>query len=148
MLNEPSTFKELGQWAKDQVYAELEEKEKPAPITKHQKTRLAERIPDCIRYIVEQLPPKSEKISFNRLNMLLVSYFQFTEYSQPDAWLICKEFVESYPYSETYDDARKRSDHWKEQWSFQENNDDYQFSCAYPKSLYLPPRRVQLRSLS
>jgi putative DNA primase/helicase len=141
MLNEPSTLKELGQWAKDQVYAELKEKEnnKPAPITKQQKTRLSEQIPGCIRYIIEQYPPKSDKISFNRLTMLLVSYFKTLEYSQPEAWLIAQEFVESYPYSETYSDAARRTAHFNEQWEFQKNNAEYQFSCAYPKSLSLPP---------
>jgi len=120
------------------VHKEIEDRPEPVKLTEDERQRLAKDLPPCISHILTAVPPKSDTVNFNRLTMLLVSYFQMTGWDKRDIWAKAQPFIEQYPHSETYDTPDKRLAHWKTQWNYLEGNSAYSFNCAVVKSLKLP----------
>ena len=95
-------------------------------------------IAPCIKHILEKNPQKTDKINFNKLVMDIVAYLIKAGYSQAKGFDIAKNFIASYPHSETYDTPPKRQDHFNEMWAYIEKEEKYTFDCSYIKGLGLP----------
>ncbi len=123
---------------RDKVHRELKEKPEPTKLTDAERVQISKNLPPCIAYILKEHPPKTDKVNFNHLTMILVSYFQFAGIDKETAAKNADSFLRSYPYSETYDTPQKRLSHWRQEWNFYERNDSYSFNCAFVKSLGIP----------
>ena len=66
---------ELYERARCEVYRELEEKPEPQEINPEQIRKLSRDLPRCIRLILEEMPT-TERTTFNKLCMTLITYFQ------------------------------------------------------------------------
>ncbi len=123
---------------KEQVRQDMEERcESPALDTEVIK-KLSKELPTCIQYILSSMLTKSETVNFNRLTMVLITYFQMRRGSKEEAIEKAQHFIEEYTHSETYDTPRKRLAHWNTQWNYLNNNEQYQFHCKYVRVLNLP----------
>ncbi|RJR42493.1 MAG: hypothetical protein C4576_15995 [Desulfobacteraceae bacterium] len=131
--------------ARARVYKDLQEKPEPVKLTDSEKAQLSKNLPPCIGYILKELPAKSAKINFNRLTMVLVTYFQFAGIDEQTAWSNAEGFFRRYPYSESYDTPQKRASHWRTEWNYLQNNGTYTFNCAFVKSLGLPGNAFDCR---
>ena len=119
------------------IHKELKDRPEPVKLSEEDRKRLADNLPPCITHILTAMPPKSDVVNFNRLVMLIVSYFQMTGWDKRDVWAKAQPFIEQYPHSETYDTPDERLAHWKTQWNYLEGNSAYSFNCAFVKSLKL-----------
>jgi hypothetical protein len=92
----------------------------------------------CIRHIVSAMPKKDDRVNFNKLVMILVNYCQAVGWDKADVWDTVRDFIESYPHSETYDTSEKRLAHFKMLWTYLQDNPNYSFSCSRVLGLHLP----------
>jgi len=112
---------------RDLVYAEIEGKKDPARLVEKSNLQWSKKIAPCIKHIIKNLPSKSLKVNFNKLIIMLVTYFQFKGLDFNDAWANVEPFIINYSYSATYDTPEKRKKHWGDQWNYLLNNPDYNF---------------------
>ena len=122
-----------------EVHKEIKE-QATAPTVKLSKNdikHLSKNVPQCIKHIISAMPPKSEKVNFNRLVMNLVKYFQTAGFDEQKALGAVSDFLKKYPSSDTYDLPEKRFQHWRELW-FYLHGQDAPFQCSYIKGLGLP----------
>lgn len=131
-------LKEVYQEARKQVYQELEAKPQITKLSNEDRRKLAEKLPPCVVHIISEMPAKTDKINFNKLIMLLVTYFQEAGWTQKRAFLKAQPFLEKYAYSETYNTPEKRKQHWLSEWNYLLNHPNYNFSCTFIKGLGLP----------
>lgn len=120
------------------VHQEIASQPEPVSLSDEERKRLAEKLPPCISHILTTPPKKSEKVNFNRLVVLLVTYFQATRWDKKTVWAKVQSFIEEYPHSETYDTPEKRLSHWQAEWGYLQDNPAYTFNCSYVKGLGLP----------
>ena len=126
--------------AKAEVHRELEEAKKAPTVTLSENDikELSKKVPPCVKHIIAKMPPKSDKVNFNRLILNLAKYFLTVGYDTDKAFGAVSEFLEKYPYSDTYDTPEKRFQHWRELWFYLSGHDDAEFKCSYIKGLGLP----------
>lgn len=130
---------ELFRNARAAVYEELQDHKDRKPLSDEERERIASMVPDCIRYILSEFPPKTARVNFNKLVMTLGQYFHLAGYSKEAAWAKVERFVERYPHSETYHTVEKRRRHWHTIWAFLDKADDrYSFSCSFVLGLGFP----------
>ena len=120
------------------IHQEAEERPEPVKMSPEDREKLSKKLAPCIRYIVTELPPKSDQINFNKLIMIVANYFQFIGLDKKSVWDAVKNLVETYPDSATYNTKEKRIAAWKAMWTFLEGNAEYSFNCSYIKGLGLP----------
>ena len=133
-----TSLPELFQQKKREVYEELARKPKTATLSPQEKKRLSDNLPPCIRHILTALPPKSDTVNFNKLTMVLVTYFKMAGVEEKAAMTQATTFIGKYQDSETYDTMEKRLKHWEDQWKYLQSNGEYKFDCSYIKGLGLP----------
>jgi len=117
--------------------AEVEQqsqKKKPLNVIKLKKGTLA----PCIGHILNNPPEKTDRINFNRLVMILVNYAKSACYTEQEAWSTVEDFIDGYPYSETYNTVEERRAHWENEWKYLNGNKDYEFNCSFVLGLKLP----------
>ena len=114
---------------KKEVYSEIQEHGQAEPFKGEVKGVLP-----CVQHILEERPG-NDNVNFNKLAMVLINYYQMINASKEDAWASVSGFLKHYEHSATYDTNEKRVAHWRSQWSYLKDNDDYYFSCAFMKSL-------------
>lgn len=136
-ISESEELGNLYRNAKERVHGELAERPEPE-LSDQERKRLSKSLPACISYILTAMPAKSEKVNFNKLVMLLVTYFQMTGWGKGDVWARVESFITNYSYSDTYDTPEKRIAHFKSEWKYLSNNPSYSFNCGYVKGLGLP----------
>jgi len=95
-----------------------------------------EPVPHCIRGVIET--PYEERGMFNRLSMLLISFFVAGGYDEADALEAAGDWVANYGASETYSTAESRFEHWATLWSYMADNPDYGFGCQFAKGQGVP----------
>ena len=138
MPNMTTDLKSLFAEYRDLVYAEIEGKKDPARLVEKSNLQLSKKIAPCIKHIIKNLPPKSLKVNFNKLIIMLVTYFQFKGLDFNDAWTNVEPFIINYSYSATYDTPEKRKKHWAAQWDYLQNDPKYSFGCKYILGLGFP----------
>jgi len=114
---------------KKEVYSEIKDHGQAEPFKGEVKGVLP-----CVAHILEERPG-NDRVNFNKLAMVLINYYQMINASKKDVWASVGDFVTHYEHSATYDTEQKRIAHWRSQWSYLKDNDDYYFSCAFMKSL-------------
>jgi hypothetical protein len=127
----------LYQDAKTTVYQELKDQDETG-LSGEQLERLAGNTPPCIEHILHDNPAKSDQVNFNRLLLLIISYFHTAGIQKTQAWAKSEHFVRSYSHSETYSTPEKRTEAWRAMWCYLANNESYRFSCSYALGLRLP----------
>ena len=132
-----SALVELYQKMKAEVYKELKEKPEPEKLDPEAITKLSKELPDCLKYILKEMPT-SEKCNFNRLTLVLITYFQMFKTPKTGIWKAVKGFLEGYPHSQSYNTSERRLEHFNSQFEYLKDNPDYGFSCAFVKGLGLP----------
>jgi len=126
-------LKELYNEKKAEVEQPSQEK-KPLNVIKLKKGALA----PCIGHILNNSPEKTDRINFNKLVMILVSYAKDAGYREQEAWSTVKAFIDGYPYSDTYSTVEERRAHWESEWKYLNGNKDYKFKCSFILGLKLP----------
>lgn len=112
---------------KSKVHNEIRDRtENPAPAP----TVLSKHLPNCIRYILKH-NPKTDKTTFNKLVIDLVTYFQAAGYSLDEAMSQVEGFLTSYPHSTAYTTPEARIKQFTDQWGYIEGNSKYAFDCTY-----------------
>lgn len=137
----PGEVEELGNLYRETqriVHAEAAEKPEAAPISDADRKRLSDSCPPCVGHILTALPGKTEHVNFNKLVMLLISYFQMAGFSKADATAKVAPFLERYNDSASYDTPQKRSQHWRVIWDYLSGNDRYTWDCRFVLGFHLP----------
>jgi len=127
---------ELYQIAKKEVYAELERPE-PVRLSDDERKRLPENLPPCLSCIISENPDIQRENTYNRLSMILCSYFKFAGIDEATAFKQGDNFIEHYPYSKTYDTPQKRREAFKGTWDYVQKTENYNFQCSYVLGLGL-----------
>ncbi|MBC8466724.1 MAG: AAA family ATPase [Deltaproteobacteria bacterium] len=120
---------DLYEQMKKEVYSEIKDHGQAEPFKGEVKGVLP-----CVAHILEERPG-NDRVNFNKLVMVLINYYQMINASKEDVWASVGDFLKHYEHSATYGTEQKRIAHWRSQWSYLKDNDDYYFSCAFMKSL-------------
>jgi hypothetical protein len=112
---------------RDEVYSEIKEKKTTAPPSEQ---TLPKDLPPCIEYILTK-HPKTEKTTFNKLTMDVISYLQGAGYTKDGASSPVGAFISGYPHSTEYTTPEARAKHFDSQWEYLAKNPDYSFNCSY-----------------
>ena len=120
------------------IYTELETKPEPVQLTDKQKKVLSAKLTPCIKNIITENPPIKVDNTFNRLSMILCSYFKEAEFDEATAQETARHFIEGYPHSLTDNTPLKRRVEWAAVWNHIQNDNNYQFKCSYVFGLGLP----------
>jgi len=120
---------ELYSQMKKEVYSEIQDHGQAEPFKGE-----VEGVLPCVEHILKTRPD-NDRVNFNKLVMVLINYYQMVHASKKGVWASVGDFVTHYEHSATYDTEQKRVAHWRSQWSYFKDNDDYYFSCAFMKSL-------------
>jgi len=132
-----AALSELYERMKAEVYKELSEKPEPEKLDPEAITKLSKGLPDCLKYILTEMPT-NDKCNFNRLTLILITYFLACKTPRSEIWKAAQSFLQGYPHSETYNTQERRLEHFNSQFGYLKDNPDYGFSCGYVKSLGLP----------
>ena len=119
---------------KSEVYHELE---KPKVNTTASIQELPKDIPQCISYILREMP-KGTSSTFNKLVMCIVTYYQGAGYHYDDVIDQISPFLKEYPQSTSYTTPDDRAKHFDDQWRYLSDKDKYIFDCSYIRGLGLP----------
>lgn len=134
----------LSQWYQRATQrVEDHQEEKTEPLAEDQIEHLKTNPAPCISYILNNNPEKSESLNFNRATMLLVNYFQDLKIDHTEAYTACKNFLDAYPYSETYATSKARLDHFNHIWKYMLTEFGYFFSCERAQGLQMAPEAYQ-----
>ncbi|MFH1102447.1 MAG: AAA family ATPase [Pseudomonadota bacterium] len=101
-------------------------------------SKIGKKLVPCIDYILSAMPPKNDRINFNKLMMVIVSYFQGAGFSRESAMDVVSGFLAGYRTTDTYDTVEKRQKHFVGQWEYNRRYQKYAFECSYVKGLKLP----------
>lgn len=93
--------------------------------------------PACIEHILKALPPKSDRVDFNKLSLNVSCFLKAKGYTLQGALGIAKDFIEKYSDSATHNTPQKRKANFESVWK-SINNGGYKFDCAYILGLHLP----------
>jgi hypothetical protein len=120
---------DLYEQMRKEVYSEIKDHDQAEPFKGEVKGVLP-----CVSHILETRP-NNDRVNFNKLVMVLINYYQMINVSKEDVGASVGDFLKRYEHSATYDTGQKRVAHWRSQWSYLKDNEDYYFSCAFMKSL-------------
>jgi DNA polymerase I len=136
---------ELFQKAKAEVHEEQKQR-KAKPLTEDQRNKFNQRLPECVRYILRELPKPTEVINFNRLLIDIIQYLQVAGFDSDSAFQVCKPFLEGYTHTDTYQTARDRILHFWMEWEYLNKNPAYEFSCNMIRGLKFPRSAFDCRT--
>lgn len=122
------------------IHEELKQIPETPPLSEDERKKLSDKLPHCVSHILTALPAKSGHVNFNKLVMVLVTYFQMAGWSKVDATAHVESFLQRYGDSSSYDTPKKREQHWASQWDYLQDNRAYSFGCKFVLGLHLPGR--------
>jgi regulatory protein RepA len=137
-LDENPNLGEIYRRAHSEVHVRQETFKDAPKLSDEDIEKLSAEIPQCIRYIIANNPPKTVHVNFHRLCLNVASYFDTVGAPREFAWDRVQRFVETYQHSATYDIVEKRRREWFTQWAFVADNDEYRFDCKFILGLRLP----------
>jgi hypothetical protein len=128
-LSPNSELAALYESCRKEVYAEIK-KQKSAASGPPSAKKLPKDLPPCIDYILTE-HPKTDKTTFNKLTMDVISYLQGAGYTKDEAASSVDAFISGYPHSSEYTTPEARAKHFDAQWEYLSNNPNYSFDCSY-----------------
>jgi|GEM_PF-2194659 len=136
-LSASEELENLFKTTKYYVHKEIKDRPEAPPLSEEARKRLSEGLPPCISQILSNPPAKTAVINFNRLTMLIVSFFHTVGSARTTALTQAKHFIENYTDSDSYNSVDKRQQHFEKMWNYIEGNDKHPFHCKYMLSLRL-----------
>lgn len=111
--------------------------EKKPPLSEEEIKRLSGNRPPCINSILTDFPKKSEHVNFNKIVVLLITFFQTAKIPREAATEQARLFIEGYTESDTYKTAADRMKHWAAMWDYLSGNPSYGFACRFALGFHL-----------
>ena len=125
-------------WEEAAETVEASQTVKPEPLTDAQIAQIKEEPPPCIHYLINKMPPKSDSLNFNKATGILVNYFQDVGIDKDRAIELSAPFIEKYPFSDSYNTPKLRTEHFHKIWTYMLGNFGYFFHCERAKGLRMP----------
>lgn len=122
---------------RDQIHREHADIRDTPPPDPEMMERINGRVSPCIAYIIAG-KPKTPKTSFNKLCLILGSYFQGAGFTLDKALEVLGRFISEYPHSSSYRTPNERLKHFRAMWAYTAENPAYAFRCAIVLGMGFP----------
>jgi hypothetical protein len=122
----------------EQIQADIASERNRPPVPELDLSNLRTDCPQCIAYILKALPPKSDRVDFNKLSLNIACYLKASGSTLQGALGIANDFIEKYSDSATHNTPEKRKANFESVWKSIASGNGYKFDCSYILGLRLP----------